>query len=138
MNIERSALSALWRMGSAIGLCLSVVGCATSPPVSNIDAGLVTVPVEFQDYSGQPSLVSPKDSALWLGTIPRSVVRQRASGIQNDRHWWFHEHCGPDDRTREIFRREGKALDGGRHRIGLCHYTIRCAPGKNCDIAFER
>ncbi len=68
MNIE--ALSGSWRRAIAIGLCLSAVGCTTSPPVSNSDAGLVTVPVEFKDYVAQPVGKGPQGAQLWLGTIP--------------------------------------------------------------------
>lgn len=73
MHIEsrdfRYGLKLGWRKAMTIALLLGSVGCSTSPRISNTD-DLVTVPIEFQDYSGQPIIAGPKDSALWLGTIP--------------------------------------------------------------------
>ena len=77
MNGERSmfkgAWSGRWRKGITIGLLLSAVGCTTTPRSSNIDAGLVTVPIEFEDYSGQITDKGPRDSQLWLGAISGEV-----------------------------------------------------------------
>jgi hypothetical protein len=77
MNIERrilrDGLSGGWKKRITIGLLLSAVGCATTPRLSIHDAGLVTVPVEFQDYSGQPTDKGPRDSNLWLGAISGEI-----------------------------------------------------------------
>jgi hypothetical protein len=77
MNCERgtfkSALSGRWKKRITIGLLLSAVGCTTTPRLSNIDAGLVTVPLEYQDYSGQPTDKGPRDSGLWLGAISGEI-----------------------------------------------------------------
>jgi hypothetical protein len=77
MNFEHSifkgGLSGRWRKGITIGLFLSAVGCTTTPQLSNTDPGLVTMLIEFQDYSGQPTDKRPKDSGLLLGGIPGDV-----------------------------------------------------------------
>lgn len=77
MNCEHSifkgALSRRWWKRITIGLLLSATGCATTPHLSTIDAGLVTVPVEFQDYSGKPTGKGPRGSKLWLGAISGQI-----------------------------------------------------------------
>jgi hypothetical protein len=77
MNCERNmfkgALSGRWRKRITIGLLLSVVGCTTTPRLPTTDAGLVTVPIEFEDYSGQPTVKGPRDSQLWLGAISGEI-----------------------------------------------------------------
>ncbi len=77
MNYERyrfkGALSGRWRKGIAIALLLSAVGCTTTPRLSNIDSGLASVPIEFEDYSGRPTDKGPRESKLWLGAISGEI-----------------------------------------------------------------
>jgi len=77
MNFERrlfkGALSVRWRRKFTIGLLLSAIGCTATPCLSNVDAGLVTVSIEFEDYSGQPTDKGPRDSKLELGAISGEI-----------------------------------------------------------------
>ena len=73
MNCERSVLTGRWSKRITIGIFLSAVGCTTTPRLSTIDAGLITIPVEFEDFSGQPTDKGPRDSKLWLGAISGEI-----------------------------------------------------------------